>query len=149
MTEPACLISPQGRRLAWHQTAGHGPGVVFLGGFRSDMTGTKAVWLDDWARDRNRAFLRFDYSGHGASGGAFLELLHRGGQAPTGFTEVTLGGFNYRDGQLDLDLEGGNPALLDQLQQKLSQQPGLQIEMRTTQREGQLQSKVTLKRTPS
>ena len=83
------------------------------------------------------------------SGGAFLELLHRGGQALTGFTEVTLGGFNYREGQLDLDLEGGSPALLDQLQQKLSQQPGLQIEMRTTQREGQLQSKVTLKRTPS
>jgi pimeloyl-ACP methyl ester carboxylesterase len=45
--------------------------VVFLGGFRSDMTGTKALWLEDWCRARGRAFLRFDYSGHGASGGAF------------------------------------------------------------------------------
>lgn len=62
-----------GRRIAFHRRAGQGPGVVFLGGFRSDMTGTKAVWLDDWARDRNRAFLRFDYSGHGASGGAFQD----------------------------------------------------------------------------
>jgi len=85
----------------------------------------------------------------GGSGGAFLELLHRGGQALTGFTDVTLSGFNYRDGQLDFDLEGGSPAVLDQLRQKLSQQPGLQTEVRTTQREGQLQSKVTLKRTPS
>jgi general secretion pathway protein L len=84
-----------------------------------------------------------------AGGSTFLELLHRGGQALVGFADVTLRGFSYRDGQLDLDLEGGNPAVLDQLQQKLNQQTGLQIEMRTTQREGQLQSKVTLKRTPS
>ena len=46
-------------------------GVVFLGGFRSDMTGTKASWLEDWARARGRAFLRFDYTGHGQSSGAF------------------------------------------------------------------------------
>ncbi|MFZ1642222.1 MAG: type II secretion system protein GspL [Candidatus Contendobacter sp.] len=84
-----------------------------------------------------------------ASGGAFLELLYRGGQPLLDFKDVTLRGFSYRDGQLDLDLEGGNPAVLDQLRQKLNQQMGLQVEMRTTQREGQLQSKVTLKRTPS
>ena len=85
-----------------------------------------------------------------ASGGAFLELLYRGATtARSVFQDVTLRGFSYRDGQLDLDLEGGNPAVLDQLRQKLNQQTGLQIEMRTTQREGQLQSKVTLKRTPS
>ena len=65
------LITPQGRRLAFHQSAGTGPGVVFLGGFRSDMGGTKAVFLDGRARARGRAFLRFDYSGHGQSGGAF------------------------------------------------------------------------------
>lgn len=65
------LVTPQGRRIACHRTPGAGPGVVFLGGFRSDMTGTKAVFLEDWARARGRAFLRFDYSGHGASGGAF------------------------------------------------------------------------------
>jgi len=44
---------------------------VFLGGFKSDMGGTKAVHLEAWARARGRAFLRFDYSGHGDSGGAF------------------------------------------------------------------------------
>ncbi len=65
------LTTPQGRTIAYHQTAGHGPGVVFLGGFQSDMDGTKALWLADWAKARGCAFLRFDYSGHGQSGGAF------------------------------------------------------------------------------
>ena len=59
------------RQIAYEQTTGRGPGVVFLGGFRSDMTGTKAVYLQDWARAQGRAFLRFDYSGHGQSGGRF------------------------------------------------------------------------------
>ncbi len=45
--------------------------MVFLGGFRSDMTGTKALFLEAWARERGRAFLRFDYTGHGASSGDF------------------------------------------------------------------------------
>ena len=45
--------------------------MVFLGGFRSDMTGTKAQYLQDWAIGQGRAFLRFDYSGHGQSGGRF------------------------------------------------------------------------------
>jgi pimeloyl-ACP methyl ester carboxylesterase len=66
-------VTPQGRRIAFHRLPGRGPGVVFLGGFRSDMTGTKALFLEDWARARGRAFLRFDYSGHGASGGAFAD----------------------------------------------------------------------------
>ena len=65
------LTTPTGRRIAFHLTPGQGPGVVFLGGFRSDMTGTKALWLQQWALARGRAFLRFDYSGHGASSGAF------------------------------------------------------------------------------
>ncbi|WP_316014013.1 alpha/beta hydrolase [Roseobacter sp. HKCCA0434] len=47
------------------------PGVVFLGGFRSDMGGTKAVALEVWARETGRAFLRFDYTGHGDSSGEF------------------------------------------------------------------------------
>jgi len=47
--------------------------VVFLGGFGSDMTGTKATWLEDWARARGRAFLRFDYTGHGESSGRFMD----------------------------------------------------------------------------
>jgi len=73
MTEPQYLETPQGRSLAWHRFSGREPGVVFLGGLRSDMTGTKAVHLEDWARRTGRAFLRFDYSGHGASSGRFTE----------------------------------------------------------------------------
>ncbi|MDO5612188.1 MAG: alpha/beta hydrolase [Paracoccus sp. (in: a-proteobacteria)] len=62
---------PQGRRIAYQRLDGQGPGVVFLGGFRSDMTGTKAVALEAWARREGRAFLRLDYSGHGQSSGVF------------------------------------------------------------------------------
>ncbi|HMS95370.1 MAG TPA: alpha/beta hydrolase [Tabrizicola sp.] len=65
------LTTPQGRHIAYHQTQGRGPGVVFLTGFRSDMTGSKAMHLQAWAEATGRAFLRFDYSGHGASHGAF------------------------------------------------------------------------------
>ncbi|WP_332837757.1 alpha/beta hydrolase [Neoroseomonas rubea] len=57
--------------LAWRRIAGHGPGVVFLGGFNSDMTGSKAEFLAGWCEARGTPFLRFDYSGHGASGGRF------------------------------------------------------------------------------
>lgn len=70
---PDFLTTPQGRRIAYHRTAGAGPGVVFLGGFRSDMGGTKALALQDWAERTGRAFLRFDYSGHGQSSGDFLD----------------------------------------------------------------------------
>ena len=70
---PDFLTTPQGRRIAYHRTAGTGPGVEFLGGFKSDMGGTKAVFLQDWAARTGRAFLRFDYSGHGESGGEFLD----------------------------------------------------------------------------
>lgn len=67
------LHTAQGRRIAYHRTPGKGPGVVFLGGFRSDMGGTKAVHLQAWAEARGRAFLRFDYSGHGESSEDFLD----------------------------------------------------------------------------
>lgn len=70
---PEFLTTPQGRRIAYHRTAGKGPGVVFLGGFKSDMTGTKALHLQAWAEAQGRAFLRFDYSGHGQSSGDFLD----------------------------------------------------------------------------
>jgi len=73
MTEPNYLITSKERRIAFHLTPGQGPGVVFLGGFRSDMAGTKAVFLEAWAQSAGRAFLRFDYSGHGQSSGDFLE----------------------------------------------------------------------------
>lgn len=61
------------RRVAWRRREGAGPPVVWLGGLRSDMTATKATALDGWAAAHGRAFLRFDYSGHGASDGAFAE----------------------------------------------------------------------------
>ena len=65
------LTTPEGRRIAFHRIAGRGPGVLFLGGFRSDMEGNKALYLAERARAAGRAFVRFDYSGHGLSGGAF------------------------------------------------------------------------------
>lgn len=71
VTEPSQLTTPQGRQIAYHHTPGALPGVVFLGGFKSDMTGTKALFLQAWAMARGQGFLRLDYSGHGASGGAF------------------------------------------------------------------------------
>jgi pimeloyl-ACP methyl ester carboxylesterase len=73
MAEPEFLDTAAGRRLAYHKFSGRRPGVVFLGGLRSDMTGTKAVHLEGWARRSGREFLRFDYSGHGASSGEFTE----------------------------------------------------------------------------
>ncbi len=60
-----------GRRLAYAHTPGRGPVIVFLSGYRSDMEGTKAVHLENWASAGGRAYLRLDYSGHGASCGAF------------------------------------------------------------------------------
>ena len=68
------LDLPDGRRIAYRRSEGRGPGVVFLGGFRSDMTGTKAHFLEAWARARGQAYLRFDYTGHGASSGDFEAL---------------------------------------------------------------------------
>ena len=65
------LTTSQGRSLAYNRIEGAAPGIVFLGGFKSDMAGTKAVYLEEWARKAGRAFLRFDYSGHGESGGLF------------------------------------------------------------------------------
>ena len=67
------LSTKQGRSLAYHRTEGRGPWIVFLGGLKSDMEGTKAVFLEDWARKNRRAFLRFDYSGHGESSGDFTD----------------------------------------------------------------------------
>jgi len=70
---PQFLETDTGRRIAYHKTDGAQPGLVFLGGFKSDMGGTKAVHLEAWARAQGRAFLRFDYSGHGESSGAFTD----------------------------------------------------------------------------
>src|SRR5438552_4781640 len=61
------------RSIAARVRAGAAPGLLWLGGFKSDMQGTKAQALDRCAKDQGRAMVRFDYSGHGESGGAFAE----------------------------------------------------------------------------
>ena len=61
---------PNGR-LAYLQQDGADPGVVWLGGYASDMRGTKAEAIAEWCEERGRAYLRFDYSGHGESDGDF------------------------------------------------------------------------------
>ena len=71
MTDSLSSISVDGRAIAFHQLEGKIPGIIFMGGFKSDMTGTKALALEEVCRRRNRAFIRFDYSGHGQSEGAF------------------------------------------------------------------------------
>lgn len=60
-------------RIAYNLIKGIGPGIVFLGGLKSDMQGTKAIFLEDWAKAEGRAFLRFDYTGHGMSSGDFVD----------------------------------------------------------------------------
>jgi pimeloyl-ACP methyl ester carboxylesterase len=67
------LERPDGARVAWRRVAGTGPAVVWLGGFRSDMAGTKAQALADWALATGRAYVRFDYFGHGESTGDFAQ----------------------------------------------------------------------------
>jgi pimeloyl-ACP methyl ester carboxylesterase len=75
-TAPNFLTVGEGadaRRIAVRVRKGETPGLFWLGGFKSDMGGTKAVALDDWAASSGRACVRFDYSGHGESGGAFTD----------------------------------------------------------------------------
>src|ERR1700694_1198156 len=62
-----------GRRIAVRTRTGTAPGLFWLGGFNSDMRGTKALALDAWATEQGRACVRVDYSGHGESGGAFID----------------------------------------------------------------------------
>lgn len=70
--ETGSILGPSGR-IAFRRLKGSGPAVVWLGGFKSDMTGTKAQAIAEWAAKGARAFVRFDYSGHGASEGRFEE----------------------------------------------------------------------------
>ena len=60
-------IDVSGVPIAVRRQDGRSPGIVWLGGFRSDMTGTKATALDGFAAATERAYTRFDYRGHGAS----------------------------------------------------------------------------------
>ena len=63
----------QSGKIAYKRVAGKGPGVVFLCGHGSNMEGSKALFLESWAKHHERSFLRFDYSGHGSSDGEFYE----------------------------------------------------------------------------
>ncbi len=71
--KPNFFSSRDGRLLAYEATPGTSPGVIFMGGFMSDMSGTKATSLETFCRKNGHAFLRFDYSGHGLSQGNFSD----------------------------------------------------------------------------
>jgi pimeloyl-ACP methyl ester carboxylesterase len=77
--EPKILLAPDGEKIAYcHDenmtgSAKRSVGAVWLGGFKSDMTGTKATTLAEWAEKTSRNYTRFDYFGHGQSSGQFVE----------------------------------------------------------------------------
>ncbi len=75
MGDPDFITTNDGRCIAYHRVLAQGsdnkPGVVFFGGFKSDMTGSKALYLQELCEALGLAYLRFDYTGHGASSGAF------------------------------------------------------------------------------
>ena len=73
MVEPQILTRSDGATIAYHTHSGKSPGVVFCGGFNLDMTGTKAVALEAHCLETGRAFVRFDYFGHGKSSGKFAD----------------------------------------------------------------------------
>jgi pimeloyl-ACP methyl ester carboxylesterase len=73
MEEPAIFVMPDGRQIAHRFAAGCQPALVFLPGYMSDMTGSKASAMFDWAQASGRACLLLDYSGCGASSGAFAQ----------------------------------------------------------------------------
>ena len=73
MADHLTFLRDDGASIAYRRHSGCGPGILWLGGFHSDMTGTKAQALSQWAEQNERAFLRFDYFGHGASSGDFRD----------------------------------------------------------------------------
>jgi pimeloyl-ACP methyl ester carboxylesterase len=70
---PRRTIAVRVREGKSDNSGGDRPGLFWLGGFKSDMKGTKAAALDEWAEKNGRACVRFDYSGHGESGGDFKD----------------------------------------------------------------------------
>ena len=77
-TAPHYLEAPafawsSGERIAYHMSAGQGPTIIWCGGLKSDMDGGKATHLHSWAEESGRAFIRFDYFGHGKSSGQFRD----------------------------------------------------------------------------
>lgn len=73
MSEVQSHTMPDGRRIAFRFAPGTGPALVFLPGYKSDMSGSKAQAVFDWAREQGRAALLLDYSGCGESSGDFAE----------------------------------------------------------------------------
>ncbi len=71
MSPPSYIARPDGTRIAYRHREGAGPTLVYLGGYISEMTGTKATALDAWAGEKGRAMLRLDYAGYGESDGDF------------------------------------------------------------------------------
>ena len=65
------INTPHGSTIAYNKIKGKKAGIVFLSGFKSDMQGKKAIYIENWAKENNHSFLRFDYSGHGKSSGDF------------------------------------------------------------------------------
>jgi pimeloyl-ACP methyl ester carboxylesterase len=105
LARPAFLDSGRGVSIAYHSTPGKSPGVMFCGGFMSDMTGAKALALEAFCRDRGQGFVRFDYAGHGQSSGRFeegtigawtedaLAVLDRVAQGPQVIVGSSMGGW--------------------------------------------------------
>ena len=65
------INTPHGSTIAYNKIKGKKAGIVFLSGFKSDMQGKKAIHIENWAKENDHSFLRFDYSGHGQSSGEF------------------------------------------------------------------------------
>ena len=76
-SKPSFLSLNDGHSIAYHKFVpspnNNFPGVIFLGGFKSDMQGTKAIFLESLCKEKNIPYLRFDYLGHGESSGQFTE----------------------------------------------------------------------------
>ena len=70
---PELLTTSDGQRIAYEKTAGVGPTLIWCGGLKSDMEGSKALHLHGWAKSNERGFIRFDYFGHGQSSGDFID----------------------------------------------------------------------------
>lgn len=79
-----------------------------------------------------------------AGAAAFFDLLRDGGQSLLDFNTISLRGLRYKDNQLDLELEGNNLAIFDQLKQRLSEIDDIEVEMRVSRRENKVESRVTL-----
>jgi pimeloyl-ACP methyl ester carboxylesterase len=87
------LSRPGGERIAYFKRTGAAPGIVWLGGFKSEMTATKATALDGWAASHGHAYVRFDYFGHGSSSGSFRDgtITRWRGDALAVLDELTAG----------------------------------------------------------